>query len=78
MKPSRLGTKSESISGPICVWIVSAAGALLKHAVLRGGWKDGTAGWLAAYSTAAGAMMKHAALLELQGLEKQRTSREKA
>lgn len=44
----------------------SAAGALFKHAVARGGWRDGAAGWLAAYSTAAGAMMKHAALLELQ------------
>lgn len=51
---------------------VSAAGALFKHAIARGGWKDGIPGWLAAYSTAAGAMMKHAALLELQQLEKER------
>lgn len=41
------------------------AGAFLKQIVLKQAWRDGTAGWLAAATTAAGSLMKNAALLEL-------------
>jgi glycosyltransferase involved in cell wall biosynthesis len=44
----------------------SPVGAFLKQVVLKGAWRDGYAGWLAAGSTAAGSLMKHMALLELQ------------
>ncbi|MCC6323139.1 MAG: glycosyltransferase family 2 protein [Phycisphaerales bacterium] len=44
---------------------VSPAGAFVKQLILKRGFLDGYAGWLAAASTAAGALMKHAMLLEL-------------
>ena len=45
--------------------VVSPAGAFIKQLVLKRGFMDGYAGWLAAASTAAGALMKHAVLIEL-------------
>ncbi|MFN7020667.1 MAG: glycosyltransferase family 2 protein [Phycisphaerales bacterium] len=44
---------------------VSPAGAFVKQLIVKRGFMDGYAGWLAAASTAAGALMKHAMLLEL-------------
>lgn len=46
-------------------WI-SGLAAFFKQLVLRGAWRDGRAGWLAAYSSAAGAFLKHICLLELR------------
>lgn len=45
--------------------VVSPPGAFVKQLVLKGAWRDGWPGWLAAASAAAGALMKHAILLEL-------------
>jgi len=45
--------------------VTSPAGAFAKQMVLKSAWRDGTAGWLAAGSTAAGTLMKHLALLEM-------------
>jgi hypothetical protein len=45
--------------------LISPGGAFFKQLVLKRGFMDGYAGWLAASSTAAGALMKHAMLLEL-------------
>jgi glycosyltransferase involved in cell wall biosynthesis len=45
--------------------LVSPAGAMIKQLVLKRGFLDGRAGWLAAASTAVAALIKHAALLEL-------------
>lgn len=44
--------------------VVSPPGAFLKQVLLKQGWRDGRAGWLAAGSSAAGALMKHMMLLE--------------
>ena len=38
---------------------------MIKQVILKRGYKDGYAGWLAGASSAAGALMKHAMLLEL-------------
>ncbi|MEM9373506.1 MAG: glycosyltransferase family 2 protein [Planctomycetota bacterium] len=43
----------------------SPPGAFFKQLVLKGSWRDGRAGWLAAGTAAAGALMKHMILLEL-------------
>lgn len=45
--------------------IISPPGAFLKQLVLKRGFLDGRAGWLAAASTAMAALVKHATLLEL-------------
>lgn len=45
--------------------LVSPPGAMFKQLVLKGAWRDGWRGWLAAGSTAAGALFKHMALIEL-------------
>lgn len=45
--------------------LFSPIGAMFKQLVLKRGYKDGYAGWLAAASSAAGALMKHAMLIEL-------------
>jgi glycosyltransferase involved in cell wall biosynthesis len=47
--------------------LTSPAGAFLKQLVVKGGWRDGYAGWLAAGSTAAGTLMKHMMLIEHGG-----------
>lgn len=49
------------------VWklTTSPLGAFLKQVVVKGAWRDGWRGWLAAASTAAGTLMKHVALIEL-------------
>jgi len=49
----------------------SPLGAFFKQVVLKGAWRDGYAGWLAAGSTAAGAIMKHMAMIELQRAPKE-------
>lgn len=48
------------------VWklATSPAGAFLKQIVIKGAWRDGIPGWLAAGTTAAGTLMKHMILLE--------------
>ncbi|MBC7773411.1 MAG: glycosyltransferase family 2 protein [Pyrinomonadaceae bacterium] len=51
--------------GSIPRLLISPTGAFLKQAVLKQGWRDGYAGWLAAASTAAGTLIKHAVLIEL-------------
>lgn len=45
--------------------VVSPVGAFIKQLVLKRGFLDGYAGWLAAASTACAALIKHAALIEL-------------
>lgn len=45
--------------------IASPPGAFIKQLVLKRGFLDGYAGWLAAASTACAALIKHAALIEL-------------
>lgn len=49
------------------VWkiMTSPIGAFFKQAIVKGSWRDGYAGWLAATTSAAGALMKHAVLYEL-------------
>ena len=49
------------------VWkiVTSPMGAFFKQAVVKGCWRDGYAGWLAASTSAAGALMKHVVLYEL-------------
>jgi ATP-dependent RNA helicase DeaD len=42
----------------------SPTGAFLKQLVLKGAWRDGRGGWLAAGTSAAGALMKHMLLVE--------------
>jgi len=46
--------------------LLAAPSELIKHGIIKQGFRDGVAGWLAAASMAAYAVMKHAALLELQ------------
>lgn len=45
--------------------VVSPPGAFVKQLVLKRGFMDGYAGWLAAASTACAALIKHATLIEL-------------
>ena len=45
--------------------LTSPPGAFCKQLVLKGSWRDGRAGWLAAGTAAAGALIKHMILLEL-------------
>lgn len=45
--------------------IASPPGAFIKQLVLKRGFLDGYAGWLAAASTACAALIKHAALIEM-------------
>jgi hypothetical protein len=45
--------------------LISPIGAFTKQLLIKGGWRDGLPGWLAAGSTAAGTLIKHLALLEL-------------
>lgn len=45
--------------------LTSPPGAMAKQLIVKRGWRDGYAGWLAAASTAVGALIKHAALIEL-------------
>jgi len=47
--------------------LISPAGAFLKQLIVKRGFLDGYAGWLAAASTAAGTLMKHAMLIEMSG-----------
>lgn len=47
--------------------LISPAGAFLKQLLVKRGFLDGYAGWLAAASTAAGTLMKHAMLIEMDG-----------
>lgn len=51
--------------GSLARLAVSPAGAFVKQLVIKRGFLDGYAGWLAAASTACGTLMKHAALVEL-------------
>jgi glycosyltransferase involved in cell wall biosynthesis len=50
--------------GSLAALVVSPPAAFFKQAVLKRGFLDGYAGWLAAASTAAAALMKHTALIE--------------
>jgi hypothetical protein len=52
-------------SGSYVRLVVSPPGAFFKQLVLKRGFLDGYAGWLAAASTALGSMMKHGALIEM-------------
>ncbi|MEM9065824.1 MAG: glycosyltransferase family 2 protein [Planctomycetota bacterium] len=52
-------------TGYLRPWI-SAVAAFVKQLLLRGSWRDGRAGWLAAYSSAIGAFGKHVCLLEMR------------
>lgn len=45
--------------------MTSPPGAFLKQLLVKGSWRDGRAGWLAAGTAASGALMKHMILLEL-------------
>jgi glycosyltransferase involved in cell wall biosynthesis len=44
--------------------VTSPLGAFAKQLILKGAWRDGWAGWLAAASTSANALVKHAVLIE--------------
>tara|TARA_A100000171_G_scaffold13391_1_gene11505 strand:- start:3434 stop:4690 length:1257 start_codon:yes stop_codon:yes gene_type:complete len=46
--------------------MTSPPGAFLKQLILKGAWRDGSAGWLCASTSAAAALMKHMMLYELQ------------
>lgn len=65
---ARTGAKSLGTAGKArgSLWklATSPAGAFLKQLVLKGAWRDGRAGWLAAATSAAGALMKHMLLVE--------------
>lgn len=50
--------------------LVSPAGAFCKQLIVKRGFLDGYAGWLAAASTASAALTKHAALIELDRNER--------
>lgn len=49
--------------------MTSPPGAFFKQLVIKGSWRDGRAGWLAAGTAAAGALMKHMILMELDETE---------
>ncbi|MBC7834391.1 MAG: glycosyltransferase family 2 protein [Phycisphaerales bacterium] len=49
--------------------LISPPGAFIKQLVLKRGFLDGKAGWLAAATTAAGTLIKHGVLLELDSAE---------
>lgn len=51
--------------GSLLRLVTSPWGAMFKQVVLKQGWRDGLAGWLAGGTAAAGALMKHMILLEL-------------
>jgi glycosyltransferase involved in cell wall biosynthesis len=53
------------VKGSYVRLVCSPAGAMFKQLVMKLGFLDGYAGWLAAASTAVGAMVKHAALIEM-------------
>ncbi len=55
-------------SGPMRA-VVSGVGAVLKQAVVKGAWRDGSAGWLAALTTGAYHLTKHTVLYELSSQE---------
>lgn len=44
---------------------LSPAGEFLKQVMVRGAWRDGWRGWVAASASSAAILMKHAALVEL-------------
>jgi hypothetical protein len=48
--------------------VISPPGAFIKQLVLKRGFLDGRAGWLAAATTAAGTLIKHGVLLELDSV----------
>lgn len=52
-------------TGSVAKLVTSPTGAFLKQVVVRGAWRDGWRGWVAASATAAAALMKHASLLEI-------------
>lgn len=47
--------------------MTSPPGAFFKQLIAKQGWRDGSAGWLAAGSSAAGTLMKHMVLIERSG-----------
>lgn len=49
--------------------VMSPPGAFFKQLILKRGFLDGHAGWLAAASTAVGTMMKHGVLIEMSRVE---------
>lgn len=51
--------------GSLLRLVTSPGGAMFKQVVIKQGWRDGLAGWLAGGTAAAGALMKHMILLEL-------------
>ncbi len=55
--------------------VTSPIGAFFKQIVLKQAWRDGSAGWLAAGSTAAGALMKHMMMLEGEGANDEKRER---
>ncbi|RMH13677.1 MAG: glycosyltransferase family 2 protein [Planctomycetota bacterium] len=65
---SRIAAESlhrQGARGSLLRLVTSPPGAMFKQVVLKQGWRDGIAGWLAGGSAAAGALMKHLILLEL-------------
>ena len=55
--------------------VFSPLGEFVKQALVRGAWRDGWRGWVAASASSAAAAMKHAALLELSRSEEPRSER---
>jgi len=52
--------------GSVIKLLTSATGAPLKLLLLKGSWRDGWIGWVAAFSDGIHAAVKHMRLLELQ------------
>ncbi len=49
----------------------SAPAAMLKQLIIKGAWRDGWPGWLAAGATAANALCKHALIIERARMDRQ-------
>ncbi len=60
---------SQGRRGSLARAVLSPPGAFLKQMVLKGAWRDGVRGWLAAGSTAAATLMKHLVLIEKSRVE---------
>lgn len=62
--------KAQGKRGSLRGVVFSPPGAILKQIILKGAWRDGTRGWLAAGATAAATLMKHLVLLEKTRIER--------
>lgn len=68
----------EGARGSYLRLLTSPPGALAKQLVLKGAWRDGWRGWLAAASTGVATAMKHMVLIELTNAPESEGSDEEA